>query len=140
MPLLNDEGIHDFLEKLVFPFFVQLYSLTQSHDPETKKGKGAKMSSLKKLAYQRRETMQTPILPPFSCGAKKAVALLEKWVKDRVIRFPEVNYLICPIDQNSYNRVGRASGGSNLPRQSCMEETVSKIMPCSFMKKIGSHA
>lgn len=32
-------------------------------------------------------------LPHFSCGVKKAVALLEKWIKDYVIHLLEVEFL-----------------------------------------------
>lgn len=47
--------------------------------------KGDKLSNSKKPAYDIKEPRQFSILPPFSCGVKKAIALLEQWMKGRVI-------------------------------------------------------
>lgn len=63
-----------------------------------KKLKRAKPSKSKKLAYGRRETKQYPVLPPLPCNVKKSTALLEKWVKDRVINLHEVEYLLSLVD------------------------------------------
>lgn len=57
------------------------------------KHNGVKASSSKKASYDRKETKAVPVLPPFPCRAKKAVTLLEEWVKDRIIRLLDVEFL-----------------------------------------------
>lgn len=49
------------------------------------KGKGVKASGLKKVSYGKKEATRVLTIIPLPCEAKKAVALLWQWVKDRVI-------------------------------------------------------
>lgn len=51
------------------------------------KNKGAKDSNSKKMPYSKREIREFSVFPPFLCGAKIVVALLEHWVKDKGTRF-----------------------------------------------------
>lgn len=56
-----------------------------------KKDQASKLSDSKKSAYYRREPKQFPLMPPFPCGLKKAIALLDRWVKDQVITLSEAS-------------------------------------------------
>lgn len=49
------------------------------------KGEGAKGPNLKKTLHEKKEVRSSSDLPPFPCGVKKVVAILEQWVKDDVI-------------------------------------------------------
>lgn len=64
-----------------------------------KKSRGINTSSSKKPTYDRKEPRQYPILSPFPCGAKKAVALLEQWIIYGVVCLLEVECLPSLADQ-----------------------------------------
>lgn len=61
-------------------------------DLSLKKGNGATTSSSKKLSYGKKEAMQYPVLPSFSCGGKK-------WVRDCVIPPSKVEFLSSIVDE-----------------------------------------
>lgn len=63
------------------------------------KGEGSRSSDSKKPAYGMRELSQYPVLQPFPYDSKKAIALLDRWVKDRITTLPKVHYLPSPKDQ-----------------------------------------
>lgn len=56
-------------------------------------------SNVKRSSFEKKETNDYLVLPPFPCGIKKAAALFEQWVKDQVIRLPFLDHSPSAVDQ-----------------------------------------
>lgn len=55
------------------------------------KGKGPEVQFKEYFIWK--EIRSFPALPPFRCGVRKAIALLEQWIKDAVICLPKIEFL-----------------------------------------------
>lgn len=53
--------------------------------------RGAKPFNPKRPSFKKIETKGYHVLPPFLYGVKKAMTLLEQWIKDQVIRMPLID-------------------------------------------------
>lgn len=119
--MLVDVSLHEmidghqiYLDNLSFSFFLRLKEAARSTNdsirktlsmirsmlkkmhviPAVEEIKEVKSSSLRKTPYNRREIERFRLFPPFPCEAKKAKALLEKWIKENAIHLLEQNPLL----------------------------------------------
>lgn len=55
--------------------------------------RGEPKASSKKVSYGKKDIRSFPALPPFSYTMIKGVALPEQWIKNDIVRLPDVEFL-----------------------------------------------
>lgn len=53
---------------------------------------------IEESALQKKRNQTIPILSSFPYRAKRATSLLEQWIKDNAVHFPEVEFLASIVD------------------------------------------
>lgn len=72
--------------------FLQVHQLKRRcRSTALNNAKEAKPSGPKRSTFERRESKEYPILPPFPCGVKSAIELLKQRVKEESFVFPTLN-------------------------------------------------